>query len=193
MMPLLAQPFLFLRHGQTASNEAGTIGGATDLPLTAQGHAQAQAAAEVLQEVEIASIWCSPLRRAQDTAAPVARRKNLPVRILPDLQERNWGVWEGHPRSVLVRDATPERGEGPDAFRDRIRRALNAITGPFPALIVAHSGTARELHALLSPAPFRRPTNGEVSRWECDNGVWVNRLLSPNGRTAGVEAREPSL
>ena len=193
MIPLLTRSFLFLRHGQTASNAAGTVGGATDLPLTSEGHAQAAAAAEVLREVDIASIWCSPLQRARDTAAPVARMKGLPVQLLPDLQERNWGEWEGQPRSVLIREATPEGGEGPDTFRARIHRAMAAITGPFPVLIVAHSGTAREIHALLSTAPFRRPTNGEVSRWANRNGVWENHMLSPNGRTPRVEARETLL
>jgi len=193
MIPLLRQPFLFLRHGQTGSNAAGTIGGATDLPLTGTGLEQADAAALVLRDVAVASIWCSPLRRAQETAAVIARGKGLAVHLLPDLQERNWGAWEGQPRSVLIRDATPDGGEGPDTFRDRIRSAMAAVIGPFPALIVAHSGTAREIHAALSAAPFRRPTNGEVSRWEMTADGWENRLLSPKGRIADVEAREPYL
>lgn len=191
MIPLLQQPFLFLRHGQTASNAAGTIGGATDLPLTEEGHRQAAAAAEILRDLPIASVWCSPLLRAQATAAPIAQAKGLPVRLLPDLRERDWGVWEGQPRSILVRDATPAGGEGPDSFRARIRAAMAAIAGPFPALIVAHSGTAREIHAALSSAPFRRPVNGEASVWErTEAGAWQNRVLSSKSRTAPVEAPE---
>lgn len=193
MITLLGQPFLFLRHGQTASNAAGTIGGATDLPLTEEGHAQAAAAAQVLRDHPVASIWSSPLRRARETAAAVARDKGLTVQMLPDLQERNWGVWEGQPRRILIRDATPDGGEGPDTFRTRIRAAMAAITGPFPVLIVAHSGTAREIHAALSTAPFRRPANGEVSRWEMTDRGWENSLLSPKVRMQDVEAREPLL
>lgn len=189
-MTLLDQPFLFLRHGQTASNMAGTIGGATDLPLTAEGHAQAEAAAEVLRHRPIASIWCSPLLRARQTAEPIARILGLVPVILPDLQERNWGIWEGQPRSVLIRDQTPEGGESPEAFRARIRRAMAAIHGPFPALIVAHSGTAREIHAALSTAPFRRPTNGEPSVWTNVGGLWENSILSHDCRTASVDTRE---
>lgn len=186
--------FYFLRHGQTASNAAGTIGGATDLPLTAAGLAQADAAAEVLRGVPIGSIWCSPLLRARQTAGPVARMTGLTPILLPDLAERNWGVWEGQPRSVLVRDATPDGGESPHTFRARIRRGFAAITGPDPVLIVGHSGTARELHALLSPAPFRRPVNGEVSLWDrTEDGIWQNRALSPKVRNAHVEAPEPYL
>ncbi|WP_128254299.1 histidine phosphatase family protein [Falsirhodobacter deserti] len=191
MIPLLQQPFWFLRHGQTASNAAGTIGGATDLPLTDEGRAQAEAAAAVARDLPIASIWCSPLQRAQETAAPIARQAGLPVRLLPGLQERNWGIWEGQPRDVLVRDATPEGGEGPEAFRNRVRAALTAITGPFPVLIVGHSGTAREIHALLSDGPFRRPTNGELSVWQKDpDALWKNRMLSPKGCNAAVKAPE---
>lgn len=181
------QPFYFLRHGQTASNAAQTIGGATDLPLTEQGHAQAALAATI--PLHVASIWCSPLQRAQQTAAAMGR----PVILLPDLQERNWGDWEGQPRSVMVREATPPNGESPEAFRARIRAAMAQITGPFPVLIVGHSGTAREIHAMLSDAPFRRPTNGELSEWfKDDTGRWQNRVLSPNLQTSALEARQTS-
>ena len=42
-------------------------------------------------------------------------------------------------------------------FCARTRAGLARIVGPFPLLIVAHSGTAREIHALLGP-PFNGRT-----------------------------------
>ncbi|MFT4151872.1 MAG: histidine phosphatase family protein [Paracoccaceae bacterium] len=180
MIPLLRQPFLFLRHGQTAANATNRIGGATDDPLDDTGLAQARAAARLLARRPIAAIWHSPLQRAAQTAAAVAQATGAPLVALPGLAERNWGAWEGQDRSILIRDATPPGGEGPDTFRARIRAALAEIAPPFPVLIVAHSGTAREIHALLTDAPFPRPENAEAVEWaqgaDCH---WICTKLSP--------------
>lgn len=180
MIPLLSQPFLFLRHGETADNAAGRIGGSTDTPLNANGRAQAQAAARLLAGRPLAAIWHSPLSRAAETARAVAAATGAPLIALPGLAERNWGAWEGQPRSILVRDATPPGGESPAAFAARIRAALAAITAPFPVLIAAHSGTAREIHALLSDAPFVRPANAEPIEWRQQGCHWISTPLSPN-------------
>lgn len=180
MIALLEQPFYFLRHGETPANVADLISGATDDPLTENGLAQAEAAAEILSSHPIAAIWHSPLTRARLTAEAVARRSGAPLIALPGLAERNWGVWEGGPRSQLIRDAKPEGGEGPDEFATRIRTALAAITGPFPVLIVGHSGTAREIHAYLSEAPFTRPGNARPILWHRDAARhWTGTELSP--------------
>lgn len=180
MIPLLSQPFLFLRHGETDANVADRISGFTDDPLNATGRAQAQAAARLLAGRGIAAIWHSPLARAADTARAVAATTGAPLIALPGLAERNWGIWEGAPRSVLVREATPQGGEGPADFTARIRAALAQITGPFPVLIVAHSGTAREIHGWLGHAPFDRPANAAPIEWRPDGCHWISTPLSPN-------------
>lgn len=179
MIALLQQPFLFLRHGETDANVADRISGATDDPLNARGRAQAAAAARLLAGRGIAAIWHSPLTRAADTARAVAGATGAPLIPLPGLAERNWGIWEGQPRSALIREATPEGGEGPEEFAARIRAALAAITGPFPVLIVGHSGTAREIHAFLSTAPFLRPANAAPIEWRHDGCHWNSTELSP--------------
>ncbi|SDW60339.1 histidine phosphatase family protein [Celeribacter indicus] len=181
MIPLLSHPFLFLRHGQTAANAANRIGGTTDDPLDRTGLAQAEAAARLLADRPLGAIWHSPLVRARQTALAVARVTGAPMRSLPGLAERNWGVWEGQDRAVLIREATPPGGEGPEAFRARIRAALAEITAPFPVLIVAHSGTARELHAVLTDVPFRRLGNAEAVEWRQDRDChWICTKLSPD-------------
>ena len=151
MIPLFAQSFLFLRHGETAHNRDGIIAGSTDVPLNETGLAQAEAAAELLAGAQIAAIWSSPLARARRTAEIVAARMGLPLRVLPGLAERNWGAWEQQPYGVLVRDMVPPGGEGPGTFQSRVTDALAQIKPPFPVLIVGHSGTARVLGALLCP------------------------------------------
>lgn len=155
--------FHLLRHGQTAANAAGLICGATDVPLIERGHQQAEAAARAWQDLAVGRLLASPLLRARQTAEAVVRqRPGLAIQDAPMLAERNWGIWEGRPRAILVRAATPDGGEGPGDFRSRIRAGIHDIPAPRPAeappLIVAHSGTVREILALLD-LPFLRPGN----------------------------------
>jgi broad specificity phosphatase PhoE len=106
-IPLLAQPFYFLRHGQIESNVRGTIAGSLNIRLTARGHAEARAAAVALERRDITAIYSSPLRRARDTAETIAAALKLPVLLMPKLAERNWGVLQGQPRELRVRGVTP--------------------------------------------------------------------------------------
>ncbi len=183
MIPLFDHSFLFLRHGETAHNRAGIIAGSTDVPLNAEGLAQAEAAAELLAGVQIAAIWSSPQIRARVTAETVAARHGLAVRLLPGLAERNWGIWEEQPYGALVRDMVPPGGEGPGAFQSRVTAALATVTPPFPVLIVGHSGTARVLGALLCPGvELPRFANAVPVLWqrEQDEGEapdWSLRVL----------------
>ena len=69
-----------LRHAESRSNAAT---GAVSLPeeegdrLSDRGLAQAEAAAELIAGFGPARIVCSPMRRAQQTAAPIAERTGL--------------------------------------------------------------------------------------------------------------------
>lgn len=155
-----------MRHGQTLANAEDIICGSTDLPLTERGHAQAQQAAEALRGCGVARIVVSPLLRARETAEAAARATLAPVTLVEGLAERNWGAWEGLPRAALRRDETPPGGgESPAAFRARIRQAVAAIGLGQRVLIVAHSGTDREIHALLTSEPHLRMANGEIRLW----------------------------
>jgi len=62
----------FVRHGETPPNRAGLLLGRGDVALTDHGRAQAKRLAEALAGLDVAHILASPLRRACDTAAPIA-------------------------------------------------------------------------------------------------------------------------
>lgn len=147
--PLLTAPFCFLRHGETENNRLGLVAGASDIPLNATGLMQARAAAQKLTHSGIDAIWCSPLQRARDTAGCVAGQLGLPLVIVPQLAERNWGELEGKPRELRVRDATPPGGESLDEFTARTLAGLQQINASRLPLIVAHSGTFRVLSKWL--------------------------------------------
>lgn len=157
LLPLLQTPFYFLRHGETETNRSGLVAGATDVELNATGWRQARAAAALLRQRGIAAIYSSPLRRARDTAECAAAALGLPVTVIPELAERNWGELEGKPRALRVRDATPPGGEGAEQFAQRTLAGLAKIPAASSPLIVAHSGTFRALCRHLGIAQSDTP------------------------------------
>jgi broad specificity phosphatase PhoE len=75
------------RHGEV-HNPAGVLyGRLPGFHLSETGAAQAAAVADFLAERDIVAVIASPLQRAQETAAPIAAKHNLPVDTDPDLIE----------------------------------------------------------------------------------------------------------
>ncbi|MFE7747493.1 bifunctional RNase H/acid phosphatase [Streptomyces sp. NPDC057428] len=98
--PELGAPatFVLLRHGETALTPEKRFSGSggTDPELSATGRRQAACAAEAFATRGIVQeIISSPMRRCRETAAAVADRLGLEVRIDEGLRETDFGVWEG--------------------------------------------------------------------------------------------------
>ena len=98
---------ILLRHGQSEFNLHFTATkrdpGIADPRLTALGQAQAEAAAQALAGERIRRILCSPYTRALQTAAPVAKRLNVPVIVTPTVRERYaFSCDIGSPRTALA-------------------------------------------------------------------------------------------
>ena len=159
--PLLGAPFFFLRHGETEPNRLGLATGVTDVALNAAGRQQAEAAAQALAGRGIDAIFSSPLKRARDTAECVAQVLGLPVSIIDEIGERNWGEFEGRPKGLRVWDAKPRGGEGLDEFTQRTLRGLARIPAGGRPLVVVHAGTFRVLCAWLDLPP-RGPQVGNA-------------------------------
>jgi broad specificity phosphatase PhoE len=89
---------ILVRHGATPSNLMRPYvlqGQGVDHDLDPLGVRQAEAAAGVLGEFEIAAVYASPLKRAQQTALAIASRHSLRVETLPAIIEADVGRWEG--------------------------------------------------------------------------------------------------
>ena len=87
-----------LRHGETplTPDKRFSGSGGTDPELSAAGRRQALAVADALaKRGTIQAIVSSPLRRCQETAAAVADRTGLEVRIDEGMRETDFGAWEG--------------------------------------------------------------------------------------------------
>ncbi|HKF92286.1 MAG TPA: histidine phosphatase family protein, partial [Acidimicrobiia bacterium] len=91
----------FVRHGETLPNRAGLLLGRSDAALTDHGRAQAKRLAEALADLDVARVLTSPLRRACDTAAPVAAACGRSVEVDHRLIEIDYGEWEGRPFADL--------------------------------------------------------------------------------------------
>ncbi|MGH2555706.1 MAG: histidine phosphatase family protein [Actinomycetota bacterium] len=84
-----------VRHGRTLLNAEGRFRGRIDVPLDEDGRSQAEAAAERLTPSRLAAAYSSPLRRAVETARPIAARHGLEVQFEEGLIDLDHGAWEG--------------------------------------------------------------------------------------------------
>jgi probable phosphoglycerate mutase len=87
---------LLVRHGLTPTTGKVLPGRAPGLSLSPEGQRQAEGLAGRLGGLErLAAVYSSPLERARETAAPIARARRLAVRIEPGLNECDFGEWTG--------------------------------------------------------------------------------------------------
>lgn len=158
--------FYLLRHGQTEWNIEGKIQGKTDIPLNETGLLQARYLAEGVCKNAFRAIYSSPLLRARQTAECIAEKTGLPVRLLPELREVDFGLWEGKGWTEIEKafpedfrrweenpaEFMPTGGESREACRKRCQLAVEQMkkemiaasgSGMEPdqaAVVVAHGG-----------------------------------------------------
>ncbi|CAN5739110.1 histidine phosphatase family protein [soil metagenome] len=85
-----------IRHGTTTLNVQNRYRGRRDVPLDAQGWADAVDAARALSPLGLAAVYAGPLRRTINTAQVIADECRIPdVRILHGLVNLDYGEWEG--------------------------------------------------------------------------------------------------
>ncbi|MGH3635249.1 MAG: histidine phosphatase family protein, partial [Mycobacterium sp.] len=76
-----------VRHGEVYNPDGVLYGRLPGFHLSDKGNRQAQAVADALAGRDVVAVIASPLQRAQETAAPIAARHDLPVDTDPDLIE----------------------------------------------------------------------------------------------------------
>jgi probable phosphoglycerate mutase len=82
---------VLVRHGESTANAAHLLAGRIEVPLTDRGRAQAEQVAKALGPVR--RVVSSPLGRARDTAAVIAR--GAPVEIDDRWVELDYGDYDG--------------------------------------------------------------------------------------------------
>lgn len=105
---------LLLRHAQSTWNIEGRFTGWTDVPLSAAGRAQAQAAGRAIAVagIRIDAVFISRLQRSRETwlllreALPLVER---PVAVAWELNERHYGSLQGTGRDASIDRYGPEQ------------------------------------------------------------------------------------
>jgi probable phosphoglycerate mutase len=98
---------VLVRHGESTANRDRTLTGQTDPDLTARGRSQARRASRYINgRFAVDRLYSSPLKRAVNTAAPIAARARVPLVTDTLLVEADFGSWEG----MSGRDLSAELG-----------------------------------------------------------------------------------
>lgn len=140
---------LFVRHGQTPTTGAVLPGRAPGLHLSDQGREQAeQAAARIaaLGSKRIGAVYASPMERARETAAPIARAVGRRVRVLDSLNECDFGKWTGRRLSDLRRRRDWRQVQrSPSSFRfpggESFAEMQTRMTAAIQSLVARHPGS----------------------------------------------------
>jgi broad specificity phosphatase PhoE len=152
---------LLARHGETDWNRDRRWQGHADRPLTARGRAQAADLAARLADLPLDAVYASDLRRARDTAEPVATAHGIELVQLPELREVNVGSWQGLTREEAEarfpagfqrwREGGTgwESGESYGEMSARVLAAVKRIANEHRGgrvLVVTHGGPIRAIH-----------------------------------------------
>ncbi len=84
-----------VRHGQADGNTSHRFIGWSDMPLDEKGVAQAEAVAPRLAAAGVSRIVSSDIRRAIQTAEPLARLLGVEIEVDPRFREIGNGEWTG--------------------------------------------------------------------------------------------------
>ncbi|MBE0686140.1 MAG: histidine phosphatase family protein, partial [Anaerolineaceae bacterium] len=94
---------LLIRHGDTDFVDEA-LAGHIDSPINDEGVIQSLRVAEALKHLSINAIYASPLKRTQETAQPLAKLLKLDVKINQELNQVNFGDWQGLSFDELIQD-----------------------------------------------------------------------------------------
>jgi probable phosphomutase (TIGR03848 family) len=185
-MPLL----LLIRHGENDYSKKGKLAGRLPgVHLNERGQKQAEELGKAFAQVPIKAVYSSPLERAMETAAPIAKARGLKVIGEPGLLEANVGQWQG--QSVrrlaltkywrIIQHAPSRAGHpGGETFlqtQTRIVSALDAICGKYKprdiVVCVFHADPIK-----LAVAHYLGLPLDHFQRLACDTGSVTTLFIS---------------
>ena len=177
-----------IRHGETEGAETKRYKGHIDVPLSENGIRQIERIAGYIARDSdvraglkpaptqgiagiLTAVYCSDLSRAVKSAEIIAEPHGLKPIVLPELRERNFGIWEGMSFDEIKEkwpDAfnswasnplkfSPMGGESTIELRDRAVKAFNNIVEQHNGhniAIVSHGGINRMVLCELLGVPL---------------------------------------
>jgi broad specificity phosphatase PhoE len=145
------------------------LGRSVDCPLDERGEGQARVVAQRLRTFPDLVVESSPRRRARHTAGIIAAQSDTVVRIVPQMDEVDFGSWSGQSFEVLACDPQWQRWNkyravsrtpAGDCIRDVQARALahfrklDQTCGDRTIAIVTHAEVIRSVVLLALQVPI---------------------------------------
>ncbi|RSD19705.1 histidine phosphatase family protein [Amycolatopsis eburnea] len=190
-----------VRHARTRSNQEGRFAGRTDEPIVPGQADLIEATAKYLTGKGVTRIYCSPLRRARETAEPLARISGNRLQVVEGFNEiRTSPLWDGRLKSEVEQAypdvyqlwrTAPHQVElaGQEPLSEVQARAVDAINAladqalDSPCAVYTHDAVIRllVLKALgLGPESYRalKIVNCGVSCLDVEAGQWVVSMVN---------------
>ena len=155
-----ATRMILVRHGETEMTAQKRYSGRGDVPLSAQGLEQAEAAGRRVAALapDLAAVITSPLARCAATAAEIARAAGgVPVLTEDGFVECDFGDWEGKTFAEVREgwpaemqrwlDSTAVAPPGGESFKAVAKR----LRGARAAVLAAHEGRTIAVVSHVSP------------------------------------------
>lgn len=187
--------FYIFRHGETDYNkERRWQGCGIDAPLNSKGVEQAKQLTATLANKDIQIIYSSPLQRALKTAHIVADSLNIPIKIIPNLREGNFGQAEGMLKTEIAikfKDIFQEwysdtnnmdicfpQGETKHQMQQRMLDVLDQLLKKPETVvgIASHGSSIRYLLMHFGYQPHKMQ-NTALYRLEYEDGIWRLEVL----------------
>jgi len=172
---------VLVRHGKTSTTGVLLPGRRPGLHLDDEGRRQADAAAQRLAKLpRIDAVYSSPLERARETAAPIARARGLSVRTERGLLEIDVGAWAGlkldrarkKPEWAIVqRHATGFRFPNGESFLEMQTRVVGHSPIWSPVIPAGRSSPSHTPIRSRRPSPTRSACISTSSSGSPSDGV----------------------
>jgi broad specificity phosphatase PhoE len=170
---------LLIRHAEIEPRYQRKFGGRIDMNLSTRGHEQAKILTDYMRSKEIAAIYSSPMKRVQQTVAPLLENGASAQTVLPEFREVDFGDWTGfsweevgekfgvHPYDWLdeIELGAVSNGENGIQFRARVEPRLFEIIHRHQgktAAIFCHGGVIRMILAILLDLPLAKTNSFEI-------------------------------
>jgi broad specificity phosphatase PhoE len=153
------EQLILIRHGETVHNAARIAQGWQDSELSDLGRMQVAKLARRLAAYGADALFSSPLKRAVATAEAIRDVTALPITVIEDLREMNYGSWEGknfldvrandyenYRRWSSESDFPCPEGESHEDVLERMKRAFQSVSSAARPVVVTH-GTAIRIGA----------------------------------------------
>ncbi|HKC27267.1 MAG TPA: bifunctional RNase H/acid phosphatase [Jatrophihabitans sp.] len=159
---------VLVRHGATEHSATHRLSGRNELPLDEVGRAQAAHLAQ-RDYGDVTAIVSSPLLRARQTADAIAARLGVPVEVVDEFVETDFGLWEGMTMAEAVAtdpdvarrwysspDVAPPDGESFAVVGARVEAARDKVLAAHPegtVVVVTHVTPIKWLVCAALEAP----------------------------------------